>query len=357
MAGMSKKKAIERIKKKVPKINEEVLYVPTGLSLLNLAASNKAKGGFPVGKFYNLCGGTHAGKTLMAYTMLAETANNPAFDDYRLVKADSEAADEFDVKGMFGLKLDSRLELTSPNSIEDFHVEFDDCCKDDKPFIYVLDSLDSLTSAAQTKEFNATMDAIRKDNKLPGSYGMSKAKAGSRFFSEICGKLAEKKSMLLIISQIRDNIDPVSPVKHTRSGGNNLDFYASIVAWVTSVGKINSKVGDIKLTIESKSKIKFSKNKVTGVSVSEIPFQMSPAYGIDNIRSNIDFLISSSYWSGNGNGVNTKGFVDDKIPRRELIDLIERENREGDLDDVMQKAWDTLVLPALKPVERKSKYE
>ena len=59
-------------------------YLSTGSTLLNLAFSNLAQGGFVPGLCYSFVGDSNSGKTWLAMSALAEATIDPHFKEYRL---------------------------------------------------------------------------------------------------------------------------------------------------------------------------------------------------------------------------------------------------------------------------------
>jgi RecA/RadA recombinase len=66
---------------------------------------------------------------------------------------------------------------------------------------------------------------------------------------------------LIIISQIRDKIGVMFGEKHSRSGGKALDFYASLIVWLTELKKIQKTIKGVKRSIGISVKAKEKKNQ------------------------------------------------------------------------------------------------
>lgn len=351
-------------------------FVSTGSTLLNLALTDHPDCGWQKGKMANIIGDSSSGKTFLTLTTFAEAAIDERFDDFRLIMDDAEHANEFNIKHLFGPKVAKRIEAPAKlkgddlhsELIEDFHANLRNAIKNKDPFIYILDSMDALDSEADQKKIEEFMkvherkrDALEnaKDGEdakavkdVAGTYGMAKAKKNSDILRDVCGKLEKSNSILLIISQTRDNINPMSFEKKTRSGGRALKFYASHEIWTASGGKIKSKDRVIGVNCI----IKVSKNKITG-KVREVEIPIYYSYGLDNIGSCIDFLIGEGFWSGGGKtAINTQGSfgLDKGISRNKLIEHIEENELEDELKTITAKCWkeieDSLV------IKRKNKY-
>jgi hypothetical protein len=109
----------------------------------------------------------------------------------------------------------------------------------------------------------------------------------------ITTEIAKTNSIVLAISQTRDNIDPRTSMftPKTRAGGKALKFFATGEMWLAHMGNINNakyerKIGD-------RTKIKVSKNKVTG-KCREVPLTLLYSYGIDDVQENLNFLIDTN---------------------------------------------------------------
>lgn len=324
-----------------PKKAPPFLHIPTGSTLLNLALSNDINGGYRTGRLANLIGDSQSGKTLEALSMFAECARIRAFDKYRFIYDEPEAANGFDIQGLFGKEVARRLEDDyHSEDVGQFKENILSILTDKKPFIYVLDSVDSL-------------DGV--DGKDDG-YGTSKAKMFSRTLGRICRKLKKTQSFLLLISQTRDNISATFN-KKTRSGGRALKFYASYEMWLAVIKAIKGKDNII---IGSQAAVKVSKNKTTG-NVRTVSMPIYSGYGVDDIGSCLDYLIE------HGRGwrcVKKKGEKSKCIhsplfpsmPRSKLIRYIEdsTENLEA-LREAVGELW-AEVENGLK-LDRKPKYE
>ncbi len=331
--------------------------VPTGSTLLNLCMSEQKDGA-------HLIGDSHAGKTFLSLTMLAEIANHDEFEDYFIIYDDVENANSFDMVELFGEETSNRIVPPSEDedkpfseTMEDFIGNFQDCVDSGQPFIYVLDSLDALDTKADQKKRNETIEANRKGKDVAGSYGMAKPKMLSENLRGMISSLSKSGSILIIVSQTRDDINPMTMTKKTRSGGRALKFYASFEMWMAVRSKL--KKGGI-------SKIKISKNKVTG-KVREIPINLYYDYGIDNIRGNIEWLLENSTVTGWSKPKKAQkftapefGFDDSKTnatTMQNLINHIEENNLEEELSEVVEGFWNQIEDGLRINKGRKRKYK
>ncbi len=340
---------------KTPKKESKIGLIPTGSTLLNLVLSDQTEGGFQLGKIENLIGDSSSGKTFIALSMLTECCLNPNFENYQLIYDDVEAANEFDIEELFS-PLKSRItapsyqedEAVYSDTVQQFHDHVLDALDSGQPFIYVLDSLDALDSEEDQKKVEEQRKARAKGNQTAGTYGMSKPKAMSWMLKNLKAKFKKSKSMLLVISQTRDNINPMSFEKKTRSGGRALKFYACHEVWMALGQKLRTK-GRI---AGIQSKIKCSKNKLTG-KIRECEFPIHYDYGIDDIASMIDFLVQENHWKKRKQTIIATEF-EVEAGRQKLIEVIEEKELETELREICQVVW-TEIEDSLK-LNRKKKY-
>jgi RecA/RadA recombinase len=223
-----------------------VAFAPTPSTLVNLACTDDIDGGLPLGKMVNLIGDSSTGKSFFSISMFAEMDKRQEFSDYVFVYDDAEWANMFDMNKLFGPRTASRI--VAPNydndshpifsrTIEDFHCYVLDMVDKCVPFIYILDSFDALDADADKKKIKDMRTARRKGAPTSGSYQMSKPKKASELLRNTVDAISETDSLLIIVSQTRDNIDPFSFERVTRSGGRALKFYASIEMWFAHAGK------------------------------------------------------------------------------------------------------------------------
>lgn len=342
-----------------PEEKSSRLLIPTGSVLLNLACSDRSDGGWGAGKIANLIGDSSSGKTLLALSMFAECARRPEFDGYDFIYDDVEAACEFDLGKLFGSKVKDRIkapaygeEYVRPiysDTIQQFHANVFAAIESGVPFIYVLDSFDALTSSEELGRAEESAKATRDGKDVKGSYRMEKPKLISEMLRQIKARLKETNSFLLIISQTRDNIDPLSFEKKTRSGGKALRFYSSHEVWMALAGKLKSK----DRVIGSNVKVKVTKNKLTGKQ-REITFPVYYDYGVDDLASCIDFLEDEGWWQRKGDKLRATELGVEGT-RRRLITEIEEKEQQAVLFRVTQTCWSQIE--ELLKLDRKPKYD
>jgi len=273
------------------KLISDVKFVPTGSTLLNLTLSDRVDGGLALGRIANVIGDASTGKTMLGLSVLAEAAHLREFENHHLIYDDTEAALAIDVGRMFGGKLANRLEFPTPDvefsdTVENFYRNILWRIGQGEPFIYVLDSFDALA----TEEDEETAAALQKTGQVKGGYGVAKAKMASQILRHINSELKNLDSLLIIISQTRQDLTSVFSRK-IRSGGRALGFYTSYEIWLTNKGRI--KVSDT--VVGNMVQAEVTKNKITG-KIRKVEFPIYYEYGIDDVGSMVDFLLNFGKW-------------------------------------------------------------
>ena len=333
------------------------LYFSTGSTLLNLALTDKVNGGFVKRTMVNLIGDSSSGKTFLFLSLLAEAAHDERRKNYRLILDDVERANNFNVAKLFGQATADRIrpprrdkdgEPIFSDTVQDFHDNLSRTTERGKPFIYGLDSYDGLTSEEEQNKVEAQRKAREKGKDVPGSYGADKAKASSQILRSCISKISKTDSLLVIISQTRANIGSMFTPK-TRSGGMALKFYATHEMWMSCEEKIRVN----KRIIGVRSKIKVSKNKITG-KIREVSVSIYYDMGIDDVGDCVDFLVDEGYWPHKKDQIKANEFGG-ILKRDKLVRLIEDEGKESQLRSLVQNAWTKIENSIL--INRKKRYE
>ena len=329
----------------------EYLRIPTPSTTLNLACSGFPDFAFLTGSIVNLIGDSWAGKTMIALSIFAELNLIPEFDDFRFIYDDTEYANQFDVPYLFGEETASRIVAPEyeesededgeeyplfSSTIEDFHCNILDALEEDESFIYILDSFDALDETSDRKKIEEMREARRKRKKAKGTYAMGKPKKASQILRNIDDKLSESNSFLLVISQTRDNVDPLSFKKSTRAGGRALKFYSSHEIWLASAKR--HKRSD--LIIGGNTIAKVEKSKLTG-KIREATFPIFNDIGVDDIRSCIEYLVKTGEWKKTKKTIHAEHFKVEGLIST-IIDSIEERNLEPKLRKLVARTWNKI---------------
>lgn len=337
-----------KIRERKPKKKDENFLVSIGSTLLNCAMSDNYLGGIAQGTIVNVIGESSAGKTMVCETMLAEAANDPKYDDYTLILDDAEYAHAIDTEHLFGKKAAERIrapkydedgEPVYSSTVEQFFANINRVLDSGDSVIYCLDSLDTLSDSAEmdkAEEYVKVDDG--KKSEVSGTYGMAKAKLLSQLFRTINQKLADTNSILVIISQTRDNVGAIGPAspKTRRAGGKALEFYCTHTVWLTCVKQLTAEVDGEKFKIGNMVQAEVKKNKFTG-RPRKVQFPIYYDYGIDDIASCVDFLIDCGYIKKAGAYYSWPGW--DKMHKNKLIAKIEDEDLVPELRERVSEQW------------------
>lgn len=360
-------------------------FLQTGIGLFNLAISDRVDGGYPVGKYTFIVGDSGSGKSFLIMNAFAEAAIDPYFDDYDFILDNTEDGMDMDVARLFGLNVLERVQPPSrtrdgdpkhSETVEQFYDHLDNRFKAGRKFIYVLDSMDPLETEADQEKFEQHKKARAAGKEAPGTFGMDKAKKNSVGLRRVVRQLRDSGSILLIISQTRDNTQVMGyGPKKTRSGGRALRFYAHLEVWTEQHEKIKKTIAGKIRKIGQKIGIRIEKNRVTG-KLHEVETSIYPSYGIDCNGTSIDFLADEGWAkrrkaktgeggdkeAKGGRGYNTRraGGAMLDIPklgegsREKLLTMADDPYNREILLGQLQKCWNKIE--AGKRLNRKARY-
>jgi len=347
---------IKRMMKPAEKREESKLLLSSGSSMLNLACSGDVRGAFRAGYYCFIIGDSQSGKTWIAVNTLAEAANDPRFQKYRLIYDPTEHGALMNLRKFFGSKLVERIEVMDPPSdtAEEFYYNLDDALNGDRPCIYVLDSQDGLSDNAEQTKFEEVKAASRKGKQTTGSYNVSKPKVHSANIRQFIRPLRSTGSILMVLNQTRDSFDPFKPKSY--SGGRALWFYATM-QMTSSVKKhimkdIHGKKRELGVIVKAVVK----KSRETGrVRTVDVPILHS--YGIDDVGSCVDYMVDENAWTKNKTGfIEAVGLGPIVKKRRDdLIRKIEEDDLVDDLRLLVQQTWNEVEQAC--EVSRKKRYE
>lgn len=230
----------------------------------------------------NVIGDKSTGKTLLMIEACANYARK--FKKDKIKYREIESAFDQPYAGALGMPLDrvdfgeNRMVATVEDLFDDID-EFCDSCKKAKVGgLYITDSLDPLSDAA---EMDADFGAA--------SFGAQKAKDMSKLFRKLVNKMPACGVTLIIVSQIRDKIGVTFGKKYSRSGGKALDFYGSQVIYLAHLSRLKATRKGIERAVGIQVKAMCEKNKV-GLPFRDCEFPIKFGFGIDDIESSIAWL-------------------------------------------------------------------
>jgi RecA/RadA recombinase len=328
--------AAEQMNKRLPPVN-----LSLGCSLFNLAISGNVDAAAGPGRFIWFHGNSSSGKSFLTLAMLAEAANNPAYDNHKLVYVDAELGAAFDLARFFGKKTAARVSRVSYPSLEAFYDGMDKMMGQG-PVIVVLDSFDALLPEAVLEKIGKDAELREANKEIGGDYGMAHGKVHSLRLRTLVNKLGDTGSCLLGISQHRDNIDKANKYspKDKVGGGRALRFWCSVEVETSLGEKIKKTVRDKERVIGHHIKVRCHKNRISGLN-REVELVFLPNYGICDISTNVDWLLSEKYLEMKGGRV-VSPWYDAAYYRDNLITKIEEDEKEADLKALLQESWSDL---------------
>ena len=271
----------------------EQIYFKSGCRVLDkLLGGKKDVLGVPAGRFINIVGDKSAGKTFLSNEFIA-FSHYEYGDKFKWVYDDCESGYSFDTESLYGFEImpQDKAERKHSKNVEDAFcniTKFSQSLKKGEFGIYVLDSLDGLTSKEQDDRAKARLKAFDENEEFDkGTYGMGKQKYLSQeFFPQLCDTIENDNVLVIIISQIREKVDMFAGFeKYNRSGGKAMDFYAHSVLWLATCKKIEKKDTAVGVVVKAKT----TKSK-TPRPYRECFFSFLYDYGLDNIGTSIDYL-------------------------------------------------------------------
>lgn len=339
----------------------------TGLDLLDEVVGGGVTKGFPAGNIVNIVGDKSSGKTFLVCELIA-SVRSVYGKKLRWKYDDAESGFTFDTEELYEFEImpkDSKDRYKS-QTVEEWYCNyrtFAESLKDGELGIYVLDTLDGLSSKDQQKRGNERFSAYKSGKEFgKGSYQMNKPKFLSQeFFPDVSDWTEKKNVLLIIISQTRDKIDSIFK-EQTRAGGKALDFYGHTALWLSVVSKTKRKGRIVGVIIKAKTK----KSK-TPRPFRECVFPLLFDYGTDNVGANIDYLFGlrgenyellkkaqAIVWNGKETNLsNLKEFMEKKgkleTYRKEVESTIKKSNllewigEQGDLKADFEKTFGTPV--------------
>lgn len=280
---------------------------PTGIDLLNLTLSGSCYGGFRKGSVIELMAESGVGKTLFALNLMktAIEEDGDRFSNYRFIYIDKESGCNFTLSS----KVRERIEIydasNSNGNLATIERTFNSILNwldGDKPCVIVLDSLNAFVSEAimDSIEKNQKIVADNKTADLNEARMASVAQASSKYMPLICEKLKKTKSMLILISQFRDNMtasaSPYQSFMDQRrvSGGRAIKYFGDYRICFRQ-GKVLKKKAETGRELVQAYEIHIDtlKNRGTGVTGTiNVPFRGTQLQ-IGNVKSMFDYLVET----------------------------------------------------------------
>ncbi len=174
-------------------------WISTGSTLLDLAISNRKKGGLPVGRIIEISSQEAAGKSLICAHILAETQKMGGYGV--LIDTENAAAPQF--WESVGLNIKD-LGYVPLNTVEHIFAKIEEIIGvvrkfDDKKLVTIV--VDSLSQASSLVEMESEHG---KDG-----YNTSKAIIISKACRKITGLIGRQRILVIFVNQLRMNLNAV----------------------------------------------------------------------------------------------------------------------------------------------------
>ena len=283
--------------------------VPTGAVMLNLACSDFASGGYKLGSINTLPGESDAGKSVLCMTGLAKSAVLKRFDKYDIIMNNAEIKGSFNLKKMFPPLVD-RIKLPEggpSKTINQLGGSIIAQCRSGRPFIEIVDSLDTLKGDSDFEK--STKDALKVAKgdiaaikELKKSYNAEKAKTIRKILGECNDLISGSDSMIVIVQQVTANMKMKNKYDdpYSSNGGTSPFFNSTHCYRLLQGGKIKDPIHG--LEIGNTAHMKCRKNHLSGKK-RDVSFNIFQQYGVDNIESVCLFLCSTPMWTASAKKV------------------------------------------------------
>lgn len=257
-------------------------WVSTGSTLLDLAISNRKKGGLPVGRIVEISSQEAAGKSLICAHILAETQKMGGYGV--LIDTENAAAPQF--WESVGLNIRD-LGYVPLNTVESIFAKIEEVIgivrkHDEKQLVTIV--VDSLSQASSDTEMESEHG---KDG-----YNTSKAIIISKACRKITGLIGRQRILVVFVNQLRMNLAAVGHQdKWVVPGGKAMAFAASVRLRLSNMGKLK---GAGQKIIGNKCKAVVTKNRM-GPPHRNALFEIHYDSGIQDLTSWLDFLKENGF--------------------------------------------------------------
>lgn len=257
-------------------------WISTGSTLLDLAISNRKKGGLPVGRIIEISSQESAGKSLICAHILAETQKMGGYGV--LIDTENAAAPAFWESVGLNIKDLGYIPL---NKVEQIFSKIEEVIgivrKHDKKQLVTI-VVDSLSQASCDSEMESEHGAK--------GYNTQKAIIISMACRKITGLIGQQRILVIFVNQLRMNLASFGNAdKWVVPGGKAMAFAASVRLRLSNMGKL---IGAGKKVIGNKCKVSVTKNRM-GPPHRNAFFEIHFDSGIQDLTSWLDFLKDNGF--------------------------------------------------------------
>jgi recombination protein RecA len=202
--------------------------------------------GFPFGRIIEICGDYSAGKSMLAYKLLAQAQKR----EFLTVLFDVEMSYDKEFGERCGIDNSKLLVLSDLTVEKTWEVMSEIMEKSDVPVVFAWDSIAATPTEKELKDGMDTRD-------------MTKAQLVGKGFRMISQELGKRGGMLILLNQLREKIGDFYGGNEFAPGGRAIDYHVSVKLELKRVGKIV----DDKMVKGFKIRAVVSKNRV------DVPFR------------------------------------------------------------------------------------
>jgi recombination protein RecA len=249
-------------------------WVSFGCAPLDIAVSNRAHGGAPVGRIVEITGLEQSGKSLLSAHLLADTQRQNGV----AVMIDTETAVSREFLEAIGVDV-SKMLYVSADSVEQI-------------FEYIESIIEKVRETSRDKLVTIVVDSVAAAStkvELEGDYDQSgyatqKAIIISKAMRKITNLIGRQKILCVFTNQLRAKMNAMFGDPWTTSGGKALAFHASVRLRLKNMGQIKVKVGGVDRVIGMKVRCQVIKNRM-GPPLRSADFEIYFDSGIDDFGS------------------------------------------------------------------------
>jgi len=258
---------------------EPVAAIPTGSISLDLALG---VGGIPRGRITEIFGPESSGKTTLALQVVANAQRAGGLAAY----IDAEHAMDPIYTRKLGVNLDDLL-ISQPDSGEQALDIAEQLCRSNALDVIVVDSVAALVPRAEI------------EGEMGDTFVGLQARLMSQAMRKLTGVVAQSKTALVFINQIREKIGVMFGPNETTPGGRALKFYASVRIDIRRIASV--KEGE--LTTGSRVRAKIVKNKCAP-PFGQAEFDILFGEGISFSGDLLDLGLTHQLLSKSGSWIN-----------------------------------------------------
>lgn len=309
-------------------------WISTGAAMLDVAISNRAYGGLPVGRIAEITGLEQSGKSLLSAHTLANTQKQ----DGVAVLIDTETAVSREFMEAIGVDISKLLYVTA-DSVEQIFEFIETIIQKvkatDKDKLVTI-VVDSLAAASSKTELAADFD---KDG-----YATDKSIIISKAMRKITNMIGREKVSLIFTNQLRYKMNAMAfSDPYTTSGGKALAFHSSVRLRLKNMGQIKAKVAGQDKIIGIKVRCQVVKNRI-GPPLRSADFNIYFDRGIDDYGSWIGVMKEYGLVKQAGawyTYVDTETGEEIKFQSKDFVELMEER------DDLRNNIYERICTEAI----------